>query len=228
VIESFSVPGSNGFVIGATLTNRSALSVSADKSGGLNFVSSSYKLQAAQPPGSEEIRASLGQLGRVEMKFLVDSVHEEEPLLSICKGEKDKVEEGHFVGLFEFRGEDGYTRTRVRRAAGGVLIAPAPTCRHQGKHAPHQRGSLLSRRFARAVLGKKSSQADPRLFDLKVQTDHPAVKFEALQLFEPERSPRSSTSGTSPPPPAVIAGGSSRKQASWICWSAATSSTSPT
>jgi hypothetical protein len=132
--ESFQVQGSNGFSVAVSLRNRSALTVSASLVDGPSIVAADYKLRVRPAPGADRIEASLGKLGRIEMRFVPETAYEEEPLFPVCKGEMEAVEEGHFVGRFEFRGEHGYTAARVTRAPGWVAVTPAPSC-HIGRSA---------------------------------------------------------------------------------------------
>jgi hypothetical protein len=127
VVESFRLSGSNGFSIGVTLRNRRQLTVTAVSFRHLALITSSYRLEARQPPGSGKISASLGKFGHIDMRFVRDSSREKEPELQICKGEKDKIEEGTFVGLVEFRGDRGFTRARTTRAPGSVVKAARST-----------------------------------------------------------------------------------------------------
>src|SRR5882757_6499080 len=131
IFESFQVRGSNGYTVVVTLRNRSALTVSATLVDRPSIIAADYKLRVRRAPGSDRIKASLGKLGRIEMRFVPETAYEEEPLFPACKGEMEAVEEGRWVGRFEFRGEHGYTQTRVTRAPGWVGITPAPTCHHR-------------------------------------------------------------------------------------------------
>lgn len=192
VIDSLDVTGTNGFQLGVSLTNRSRLAVSAVAAKGPSLVVTDYKLEADQPRGSDQIKASLGKLGRIEMRFVPESVHEEEPLLPICKGERDMIEEGHFVGLFEFHGEHGYTRARVKRAPGSVLIVPAHSCHKPAKNVPHQRGprqreGLTGRALAALAKTKEATKAKPHALILNVRTGDPTVQFFAARISGPDK-----------------------------------------
>ena len=195
VIESFRVQASNGYTVAVTLRNRSALSVSASLVDRPSIVATDYKLRVQEAPGSEQITASLGSLGHIEMRFVPETADEVEPLFPACKGEKEAVEEGRWVGRFEFRGEHGYTQTQVTRASGLVDITPAPTCHHPliGQE-PHKRGPRTREDTtgqALAALAKAAQPAEPateeHVLGLRVKPRNPAVKFEATRLSGPDK-----------------------------------------
>jgi hypothetical protein len=186
VITSLNVPGSNGFSVGMGLVNRRALGVSAVSSDGPSLVVTSYKLDAQQAPGSDDIRASLGRLGSIDVHFVRDSINEEEPPAPVCAGEKVKVEEGHFVGLIEFRGEHGYTSARATRAPGTVAVYPPPTCHRHDEHGPHRRHGSARALFY-AVARAKEEKKETHSLGLKVKTKDPEVQFQASRLSGPEK-----------------------------------------
>lgn len=202
VVASFRVPGSHGYTLTATLRNRSALTVSAVVVEHPSIVAASYKLRVRRSPGSDRIEASLGKLGRIEMRFVPESSYEEEPLFPICQGEKEAIEEGQYVGLFEFHGEHGFTRTRVRRAPGWVSVAPAPTCHHRPVgHGPHQRGPRQREGFAGDGLGllakaKEAAQVEAHGLLLKAETKSPPVQFEASRVSGPDKKGKEFTFDT--------------------------------
>jgi hypothetical protein len=195
IFESFRVQASNGYSVAVTLRNRSALTVSASLVDRPSIVVADYKLRVQEAPGAEQITASLGKLGRIEMRFVPETAYEEEPLFPACKGEKEAVEEGRWVGRFEFRGERGYTQTRVTRAPGWVGITPAPTCHHQPiGQGPHKRGPRTRENptgQALAALAKAAEPAKPaaeeHLLGLRVKPRNPEVKFEATRLSGPDK-----------------------------------------
>jgi len=195
IFESFQVRGSNGYTVAVTLRNRSALTVSATLVDRPSIIAADYKLRVRRAPGSDRIKASLGKLGRIEMRFVPETAYEEEPLFPACKGEMEAVEEGRWVGRFEFRGERGYTQTRVTRAPGWVGITPAPTCHHRpAGHGPHKRGPRARENLtgqALAALAKAAEPAKPaaevHLLGLRVKPRNSEVKFEATRLSGPDK-----------------------------------------
>jgi hypothetical protein len=131
VSDEMQLRGTNGFAIKVTLDNRSRLTVSVEPRGGTGIAFTSYTLKAPQRPGSDTIKASLGKLGRIDMRFVGDSKKEEAPP-EFCTGGKTRSERGHWVGHFVFRGEQGYTQVDARRASGTVDTQPRLIC-HPGK-----------------------------------------------------------------------------------------------
>jgi hypothetical protein len=182
IVESFHLRGSHGFSIGVTLENRRRLTVTALTFQHSAFVTSRYQLEARQPPGSDRISASLGKFGYIEMRFIRDSFSEEEPRAPICKGEKDKIEEGHFVGLLEFRGDRDFTRVRTTRAPGSVTVEPAPLCPKPAKHGPHKRGEAARRTLEATAAAEKATE-EVHALELTVKITHPKVEFGASQLL---------------------------------------------
>ncbi|HEY2480293.1 MAG TPA: hypothetical protein VGI17_16385 [Solirubrobacterales bacterium] len=139
VTEQFTTHGTNGFSVKVSVRDRRRLTLSAGIGEGLAFESVDYELPARQKPGSEEIKARIGRLGRIDVRFVPESVHREKPLLRICHGARTVVEEGHFVGLVAFRGEEGFTRVRTHRVAGTITRQPALTCQPHGGAAPSEK-----------------------------------------------------------------------------------------
>lgn len=158
VIATIALQGSNGYLIGISLINRSRLKVTVfpetGSGAGSTLVETVYSLDAPQPRGSNRIKASLGNLGRIDLRFTPESTSEEKALLPVCKGETNKIELGPFVGLVEFRGEHGYTRVRKKLAYGGVITAPPqpPGCRASNPKKPQERSPEA---MARAALLKR-------------------------------------------------------------------------
>lgn len=126
VSAQLSLPGTNGFRFGATLTDRRRLVVGAGKFGeALQVVS--YKLAVRPRRGVDRIVARLGKLGRIDVRFVPEKVRHEKPPEG-CHGPKAVVEEGDFVGAIAFHGEAGFTEVRSHRAPGAIVRTPAFTC----------------------------------------------------------------------------------------------------
>src|SRR5262249_7667889 len=104
--------------------------------------SAQYILRAPQRRASDRIKASFGKLGRVDMRFVRESIKESAPpLKGICSGSDTVTESGHYVGFFAFRGEHGYTRVRVHSAAGTITKKPALTCNWAKFEKPGKKAS---------------------------------------------------------------------------------------
>jgi hypothetical protein len=111
-----------------TLRDRHALSLTVVPTGGNGFSLTTYSLEAPQKPGSDRIKANLGKLGRIDVRFVAESSHHEKAPLPSCEGDKPRMEKGRFVGQIHFHGEDGYTRVDVHHAGGQVSIQPKQRC----------------------------------------------------------------------------------------------------
>jgi hypothetical protein len=186
VSSRLALRGTNGFGIEVALLNRRRLSVSASASRGRGLVLTNYTLTAPQPRGSNGIKASLGKLGRIDLRFVPEEVEEKKPFVPVCDGEKTRVELGHFVGLIEFRGEHGYTRVRATRAGGGVVVEPAPSCRAKAKHAPHKRGRAAEFERRMSTLAG-SPTAGVHLAELTVSRQNPQATFSAFRASFPAK-----------------------------------------
>jgi hypothetical protein len=205
-VELLSFWGTNGFGIEVNLVNHQALTVSASASSGPGLLLTTYTLKAPQAPGSDDIRASLGRLGRIDVRFVPKSVKEEKPQVPVCKGEKTVVEIGRFVGLIEFHGARGYTRARVTHAVGGVAVEPAPACRGKKGHASHQRDpqkrpSAFDQLLSAAARVQKPAKEEEKeeetgLVGLTAKAENPPVEFKALQLLVPGKKAKKLAFGT--------------------------------
>jgi hypothetical protein len=125
--EQLGVQGSKGFLVGATLDNRRAFSLSASKFGDV-IEGATYKLRVHPRRGSDDIVARLGKLGRIDVRFVPHKVRRKRPEEG-CKGGKTVIEEGALIGLIAFHGERGFTRVHTHRAAGSVVRTPTLTCK---------------------------------------------------------------------------------------------------
>lgn len=93
--ESFRVRGTNGFLVEAKLRDRHELTLAALSAHGKRLSSTTYTLEAPQRHGSDEIKARLGKLGGIDVRFVVESTHHEKSFLPSCKGDRPAVAEGH-------------------------------------------------------------------------------------------------------------------------------------
>jgi hypothetical protein len=195
ITEQLLMRSTNGYVIEATLRNRRSLTVLAVKLSGDAVISAEYTLQASQPPGSTEIKASLGRLGRIDVHFVSESKNEVEALLPLCAGEKDTVESGTFVGLFEFRGEHGYTRSRRRSMLGSVTIQPPRSCPAPAPNRPRERGTFpeIYRAARTRTGGVKAARVSA---ELKATPANPRVSFAAQDESGSNRHGKKVTLGT--------------------------------
>jgi hypothetical protein len=77
--------------------------------------------------GADTVRAWLGKLGTVAVRFEPRTVQISNPGNG-CKGAKTVTKHGVFRGQFRFRGEGGYTSLDFQRLWGSVVRRPEQTC----------------------------------------------------------------------------------------------------
>jgi hypothetical protein len=128
VNEEFKLQGTGGYSITVHVENRRKLTLSATSFGKRGLALVEYGMPAPQAHGSDDIKARIGELGRIDVRFVPESVHETKSLPPDCRGGKTVTEEGRFVGLISFRGEGDFTRVRARSAPGSVATVPALHC----------------------------------------------------------------------------------------------------
>jgi hypothetical protein len=178
VTETLEAKGTKGFGLQITLLDRRRLEVAATAFdlGRGTVLGVSYELPAPQARGSDDIVAKIGDLGRVNLTFVPESVHKGGRLPAGCSGDRSVIEEGHFVGLIAFRGERDYTEVRADRAKGEIVRQPPMTCR-QATDRP---------KIHDPVVEKEESEADiPELEEVQLTgtaPGHGKVAFSASRL----------------------------------------------
>lgn len=126
----FQLKGSRGYSISVSGEGR-AVTLTARRKG------SSASYTAKGFVSSTRIKARLGQLGRVSVRFHShgDPRHVSFPQ-GECRGGDETVESGTWVGRIEFEGEQEYTAVHATRAKGKVASSEKLTCStHQGKES---------------------------------------------------------------------------------------------
>jgi hypothetical protein len=78
------------------------------------------------------IKARLGRLGRVAVRFHPHGDPRQVPPLQGCRGKAGTVDSGTWVGRIEFEGEQAYTAVHATRARGTVTKSPKLTCSRHG------------------------------------------------------------------------------------------------
>ncbi len=110
---AFRLQGSNGYSVLALVFSRRA-----DGKGGIElFVSGRHGGSAYSAPAmvtSKTVKADLGALGSVDFDLVGSGRTVSEH--SICDLTPTRFEAGHYVGKFEFHGEEGYTDAVASRA----------------------------------------------------------------------------------------------------------------
>jgi hypothetical protein len=172
VTESFYLQGTNGFVVAVSFVDHRQLAVSAQAPIGNGAKQAFYTLSSPQSPDSDDIKARIGNLGRVDVRFVPDSTHEFALTISGCKGGKSVIEEGHFVGIISFRGERGYTQARSHHAVGSITRVPARTC-SSPKPSAHDEA-------AAEKAGEKLEEEGGEL-TLDARVDHGKIEFLATR-----------------------------------------------
>jgi hypothetical protein len=166
-VATFTLPSSNGYALSVTLTNRRQLKITAlpEREKLLEhlfeFASTEYRLDAPQPRGSDRIKASLGRFGSIDLRFKPDSTVERPAALLGCKGDKERIQVGRFLGHFTFRGERGYTRVKAQKAFGGVTNLPSGSrqCPKTRGLKPQERSPKQRARTALLAMSRRA--ADP-------------------------------------------------------------------
>jgi hypothetical protein len=192
VTATLSLPGSNGYGVSVTLTNRRKLKVTAFPEREqilahlFEFASTEYRLDAPQPRGSNRIKASLGRFGRIDLRFEPETKVEQPAAPLGCKGDKETIQVGWFVGLVTFRGERGYTRVRSRKAFGTVIDAPSPSknCAEESGRKPQERSPQQRTRAALIAMARRGANPGAHLLALgaTMTAGSRKVGFAALRL----------------------------------------------
>lgn len=192
VQTTLSLPGTDGYLVQVTLTNRRRLKITTlpEREQLLahlfEFASTEYRLDAPQPRGSNRIRASLGRFGSIDLSFEPEEVTEQSAALLGCKGDTMKIEVGWFTGLVAFRGEHGYTRARSRKLFGTIVNAPSPSrkCHSLAGQKPQERSPEHRVRTALLAMSRRAKDTGAHLLGLgttKVSGNR-EVGFAAVRL----------------------------------------------
>jgi hypothetical protein len=120
--------GSKGYSISVS-GDSEAVTLTAERKG------SSASYTAKGFASDTRIKARLGQLGRVSMRFHSHGGPKRTPLPNgICRGGAETVESGIWVGRIDFEGEQGYTVAHATRAKGAITDSLKVICgSHEGK-----------------------------------------------------------------------------------------------
>jgi hypothetical protein len=173
VIESFKAQGTNGYTLNVTLLEQKRLVISAEAPVGAHGSSEAiYTTPAPQSPGSDDIKARIGSLGKIDVSFVAESTKKANPKLPGCTGGESVIEKGHFVGEISFRGEQGFTQVQAARAAGTVISDTAPNCKHV-KASPHEEAAAEKE----AAKGEAQSES----VDLNAVLGHGKIRFAATR-----------------------------------------------
>ncbi len=141
----FQLRGSRGYSV-SVFGNQGKVTLTAQHRGS----SASYTANGFVSP--TRIKARLGRLGLISVRFHPRGGPKRTPVPQGCRGKAETVDSGTWVGSIEFEGEQSYTAVHATRAKGTVTDSPKVTCgRHEDKG-----GSPLG---VRATILSASSQA---------------------------------------------------------------------
>lgn len=108
------VQGSNGYTIEVTGSGKQVDVWVGRRGSGL----AKYHVPGRARMGA--IKANLGSLGRIDLRFDAKSVETDQRGPKGCHGKPSVYELGSFRGTMRFRGEGGYTRLSAKRVQGSV------------------------------------------------------------------------------------------------------------
>lgn len=169
ILQQLELRGTDGFEVQVDVENRRKLIVSAGGGPGSAIEGVTYTLPTRQARGFDGIRARVGKLGHIDVRFVPGRAKEHQRIPG-CRGGKTVVEKGHFAGLIDFRGEHGYTRVRAHRAAGSITRVPVVTCDASRKKPKHKKGRSSE---------KKGKSFEEELAELEEKGE---FSFEVLAL----------------------------------------------
>lgn len=181
VAESFSLFGTRGFIVTVTVANRHTLQISTSKLAvglGIGATGATYTVPYRKPGNSDDIKARIGHIGRIDVRFLPESVKKEPPFLSECHGPKTVIEQGEFVGSIDIRGERDSTRARARHAVGTITKSPALTCKFSANGA--QREKAAEKKEAESE--SQPSESESEGIELKATTADGRVSLKGVRV----------------------------------------------
>ncbi len=147
VAQEMNLHGTNGYKLKVTLTDRHRLGVQAiDTDFAHRTIKTvAYGLPVHQRPGSDDIKARIGSIGRIDMRFVPERTEKAGPGSTRCPGGELTTEIGHYVGSISFHGDGGYTRAQAHRVGGTVETEAV------GKCPPRKRAKAIQREEAETV-----------------------------------------------------------------------------
>jgi hypothetical protein len=130
VTQQLSLRGTNGYKLKVTLTNRHRLGVQAVDADFAHrtITTVAYELPVHQRQRSDDIKAPIGSLGRIDVRFVPKRTTKAKPGSTPCAGGELTTEIGHYVGSISFHGDGGYTRAQAHRVAGTIETEVVGKC----------------------------------------------------------------------------------------------------
>jgi len=207
----FHVKGSGGYSI-SVLGNHGRVYFTAMRGNALV----TYSVRGTTSP--EQVKATLGHLGRVSVRFHPDGPVRLFPLpKGNCRGRGELVQTGTFVGAIEFEGEQGYTALHLSRARGNMTKTLKQRCSEDsGGKGPKVSWTILGANSksqgASFLAFKIASRAEPELSGTSfaatiIETLGRLTVFRSIgataspDAFTAVRSGGDVTSATVAPPP---------------------------
>jgi hypothetical protein len=133
--------GTHGFRLQlSTLDGKAAFLLATKPTGVANVTYLSPGGKARNSVDAAKLNVKVGNLGHFRGRFVPTSTKEEKPEPG-CEADPTTIENGYFVGSFDFRGERGYTAFHSHRVRGSVTRRPGGICTFNdaGWHlTPHQ------------------------------------------------------------------------------------------
>jgi hypothetical protein len=123
----FAIRGANGSFIFVSVRNGTATLVAEREIDSDGAATAIYRQTSSQGPGND-LHVDFGRAGALDARFVPGGTQEREPQEG-CAGGPTVSEAGYFVGSMSFRAAAGFTSFRAHRVKGGVIRAPAETCR---------------------------------------------------------------------------------------------------
>lgn len=129
--------GTKGFSVNLTVESGRTPRVSAERDRSkrtIQAVTYSIHRRVIGPDGA--LHLEFGDGDRFVAHFVARSAQHLRPSRG-CQGAQTVLEDGAWVGTFEFRGEGGFTQVHAHRARGWIIRKPAQTC-PKGANRPIQ------------------------------------------------------------------------------------------
>jgi hypothetical protein len=197
ISEAFAFRGTNGFLVSGTLRDRHDLTLTVNRERGPGLTYTTYKLEAPQQPGSNDIDVSLGKLGRIDAHFVPQSIRHEKAVFPACEGNRPRIEEGLLVGRIDFHGEGGYTEADLKRAYSEVKVEPELRCNMAKLKAELDEilggGEKGESKEKEAKKGPKEAEEEVEFHVLVLQSkpQHPSVTYKASRVSSREPNGKS-------------------------------------
>ena len=147
----FLLNGSNGYGLEVEISpGVASVTVARRPGSAATLYASSNYASAPSVVKPNRVRASLGGLGGIDLRFRPSGKVRRTPPAKNCKGGVGVTRYGVFIGRFSFLGEDGYTSAAARRIKGTMTAIGHGACNppseggERGHRPPTHPGPLLT------------------------------------------------------------------------------------